>query len=233
MATRLYLPGQPIWPMNVITPDAAWNDTANDQVDPWNILCTSSLVPGVGFFSAARAHDNTCALAGTNNVFLCNYVSPPLDGAQTITGTVKGQAHFLENNAAANAMVQLVIRVLAPDLSTVRGTLLAAHSDALSSELATSFTNRKIPLSARSPDTLTSVSAQDGDHIVMEFGVRKTEAGSTSRNYRVRTVCNSTTDLPENETSTAQDNCWIEFSQDLVFKGMPPQTGTMMLMGMG
>lgn len=139
-----------------------------------------------------------------------------LGAAQTITGTIKGYALFSESDTAQDCRVQCEIRVISED-GTVRGTLLASDAGALSSEFVTTATNRRIPLLAAT-NTLTSVSAQAGDYLVVEIGHRTHVAGATSYNVTLRWHDDPATgDLPEDETSTDTTLApWIEFSQNLV-----------------
>lgn len=148
------------------------------------------------------------------NLLIRQYVSDRLDGAQTITGTVKGQIRAYESSTAADMRAQVVIRVIADD-GTVRGTLLAADSGALVSEFSTSATNRRFPTTVG--QTLTSVDALDGDRIVVEIGARAHNTVTTS--YTPTAVFgDAATDLAEDETSTAANAPWIEFSQAFTIK---------------
>jgi hypothetical protein len=139
-----------------------------------------------------------------------------LGAAQTITGTVKGYALFSESDLAQDCRVQCEIRVIS-ESGTVRGTLLAADTDALSSEFVATATNRRIPLLAAT-NTLTSVSAQAGDYLVFEIGHRTHVASGTSYNVTLRWHDDPATgDLPEDETSTDTTLApWVEFSQTLI-----------------
>jgi len=103
-----------------------------------------------------------------NDTLLRQFISDPLDGAQTISGTVKGQIRCRESDAAADFCRALVIKVVSGDGSTVRGVLLSHFPDSLTSEFATSLTNRNFPPSL----SLNQVEAQDGDRIVVELGFR-------------------------------------------------------------
>jgi hypothetical protein len=239
MATRFYLPGYQVWPHPLEhTFSASWGETNIERTVGTSrviMVAPSSDVDAEFPTAHGNFYDNTgVAAAGPLNVLIRALCSHPLDGDQTITGTVKGQIRAIESNASANAMAQMTIRVMSNDLQTVRGTLLATHTNALSSEFPTgTHANRKFPLSALSPASLTSVDALDGDRIMIEIGARKTEAGSTSRNYSVAVGTASATDLAEDETTTTADNPWIELSQTLVFRGHPPRVGSLCLMGLG
>jgi hypothetical protein len=160
----------------------------------------------------ASATETTAAILNKQHVQL---ISMPL-AAQTITGTVKGYALFSESDAAQDCRVQCEIRIIS-QAGTVRGTLLAADTGALSSEFVATPTNRRIPLLAAT-NTLTSVSAQEGDYLVVEIGHRTHVASGTSYTATVRWQDNpGSTDLPEDETDTdATKAPWLEFSQTLI-----------------
>lgn len=165
-----------------------------------------------------------------NPEFICNrqYISEPLQ-TQTISGTIKGQIRCIESAIGKNATVAIGIRVLAED-GSIRGTLLSpAASDntaATPPEMATSLTNRSFNDSAESASiSLSSLDVKTGDRLIIEVGYR--DAGtSTTQTAGSSFGDNSATDLPEDNTTTAANNPWVEFSQTLVFL-LPQQIGNM------
>ena len=149
------------------------------------------------------------------------YVSAPIP-AQTIGGTVKGQIRALEETTSADARAQIVIYVVSNDGSTLRGVLYAGDTGALASEFTnTARQNRKFPRS--SPVSLSSVAASTNDRIVMEIGARR--SGSSYVDVYLVFGDNSATDLAEDETTAAENNPWIEFSDDL-FNPSTPASAT-------
>lgn len=227
MAIRLWFASFAIIPVpDEAVSDAAWDNVATSRPQVLVVGDPLSFPTVLGNFTKT---DN---VTGAHNVEMIRATSPCLDGDQTITGTVKGQFHVQENNAAADCRSQLVIRVIKPD-NTVRGTLLAAHSNALSSEWSTTQTNRANPLLVLSPATLSSVAALDGDRLHVSAGARKSEASTTSRTLTIRSGTAGASDLPEDETTTSSLRSWIEFSQTLAFKGTGGQTNSLLLMGAG
>jgi hypothetical protein len=216
MTTRLYYENDTLdiqtgrihQPLQTFTPDAAWGVTTG-FVRRW--LTKNKLVSPL---------DNTTfteTSATAVNRLCVQFVSLGRLAAQTITGTVKGQIRWSETATDADFDAQLVIRVIAPD-GTVRGTLLAAHSSALSSEFVTADTNRKVPLAALSPVTLSSVVCQDGDLLVVEVGYRAYNTTTTSKGGRISWGSNGSGDYAEDETSTSGTlNPWLEFSSNLSF----------------
>ncbi len=170
------------------------------------------------FYSAADPLTN---VSGSENVatqpydvLIRQYVSPPLAAATVISGTVKGQILVSETNAAADYCRAVVVKVVSRDGETLRGTLLDEFPSNLTSEFATSKTNRYFPPSS----SLSTVNAQAGDRIVVEIGFRSFNTVTSSYSANFRLGSNATSDLPEDETSTTDANPWIEFSQDLGFE---------------
>jgi len=158
------------------------------------------------------------SVAGASDHLQAQYVSPPLDSNQTISGNIKGQVGSSEGNAAADMRAQIVVWVCKSD-ATSRGTLYAGDTGALSSEFSLfgTVTNRKYPRGGST--AVTSVAAQTGDRIVVEIGCRKHENATTSRNM-IHVLGNPEggTDLPEDETDTSQSKVpWIEFADNLTF----------------
>lgn len=145
------------------------------------------------------------------------YVSPPLNGAQTISGNVKGQIKVSESSNAQNAASEIVAYIVSNDGSTVRGVLLDFYTGILSSEFSTSVVNRKFPRSAASPVTLSSVSAQDCDRLVIEIGSRNYSTG-TGATQTYTFGDDSASDLAENETQSTVADPWVEFSGTIAFR---------------
>lgn len=207
MATRFYLPSSTA---AAVSPafDSGWERT----VDANRIECVTSKT------STAMATKTFEEPSSTGQDSLARqYVSKPLSGAQTITGTVKGQIRAAENDAGSDGRSQLKIRVVSNDGSTVRGTLLDYDTAGLANEWATTLTNRRFPRTAGS--ALTSVNALDGDRIVFEIGVRIHAVPLGSDQYSIRFGDTGSTDLAEDETTTTDNVPWIEFSQTLTIGG--------------
>jgi hypothetical protein len=211
MTTRFYLLDTTTGGAAPVSPAfAAWNSTGSALRRRLStILEPYSVFESIGVAEAVTTNPY--------DVLLAQFVSAPLDVNQTITGTVKGQIRASEANLDADFRTQLVLKVVSGDGVTLRGTLLTFDVSALSSEFATALTNRKVPLAASSPATLSSVAALAGDRIVAEIGYRSHNTHSTSRTGTVEIGCASATDLAEDETTTTQNNPWIEFSQSLTF----------------
>lgn len=171
-----------------------------------------------GKANSTNANFDVTKAVATNpaDILTGQFISPPL-AAQTITASaVKAYLQALESNAANDARAQMLIRVLSNDMGTVRGTILALDTTALSNEFDTTLTNRAFPVGLLNA-TLSSLAINDGDHICVEVGARYFVA-TTSISHRLRFGdATSDTDLAENETDTADGTPWIEFAQDLIF----------------
>lgn len=207
--TRLYLPSSGAAAVSP-TFSAGWDDTGGaDHL----ALATAS---GGATAQVQLTSTDTVTTTDADQLWR-QYVSPPLNGAQSISGTVKGQVKVKESSNAQNARAQLVIYVVSNDGSTVRGILLDFDTSALSSEFSTSNINKKFPLAAISPATLSSVSASDCDRLVIEYGARDHSTG-VGATVSATFGDDSATDLAENETSSATSDPWIEFSGTISFR---------------
>jgi hypothetical protein len=143
------------------------------------------------------------------------YISESI-GAQTISGTFSAVFRIGESAAAADAALQVIVRVLSHDGTTVRGVLYAGQSaslnttaGALGQECNTTAETRLIP----SGTALSSVTAQDGDRLCVEVGARYYNTSATSFNTFVRYGADAgLTDLAFSAGSTTDGAPWIEFS---------------------
>ena len=210
MATRLYtVSGTPsVSP----SPAAVWDATAAaferlllDTVAS-GFVQAGGLSPGSGV-----ANDDTVRFQG---------IYGPL-AAGAISGTVQGQVACREANGATDARTQILIRVLDPPATGLRGTLLALDTAALSSEFVVSSSGAgQSRMSPRGGAVaLASVTAQAGDWLVVEWGFRN--HGTNTNNVFVRSgSAGATADLAAGDETTNADagpvyRGWIEFSQTL------------------
>jgi len=207
MSTRLYLVNY----SPVVSPafDAGWQQTSG--AGRWQM---SPDKDSTSVASQVSSSENTATSPW--DVLFLQAVSAPLDGAQTVSGTLKGQFRATEFATDADYRAQLLAKVVSRDGSSVTGTSLAFDTGALSSEFATTATNRQFPRGGA--QTLTSVSANAGDRLVIEIGYRSHNSHTTGRLAQLYTRQDDTTDLPENETATAANNSWLEYSANLTFE---------------
>ena len=184
--------------------DSAWEVTSAVGIGRTRTIRTGT----------AMTNYTSGASSVVQDILIGQLISDPI-GAQTISGTVKGQARCKESNGGMNAYTAVCIRVVSNDKSTVRGTLLSVtNGTSASTELAAtgSGTNRYFPAST----ALTAVTTQNGDRIIIELGARQT-ANSNNRTVSLVGGDDSATDLAEDESTTTANNPWIEFSQDIKF----------------
>lgn len=211
---RLYLPSSGA---AAVSPafSGSWSNTASGD----RLACVTARI------SSAFTDKTVNTIAGTTEAFVAvrMYVGPPMV-AQTITGTIKGQVRGQESATAVNGTLAVHIRVVSNDGSTVRGTLLAVSaSDTGSTPFEfdpTGLTNRKFrDVSENAALSLSSLAVLDGDRPVIEIGFRQIPgSSSTSRSVTLNFGDNSGTDLPEDDTTTAANNPWIEFSNAPLFQ---------------
>jgi len=194
-----------------------WNDTASS--DGRYKMVTSKIS------SSMVAHqDTTLAGAAAEFILFSQYVSDPLEW-QMISGTFKGQIRARESNAAANATLCINIYIVSSTGSTFLGNIIDGPDGAPDATTtppeffssATVWTNRRFAnIAEESLMTVTNVIVQQGDRIVVEFGFREVTTNAT-RAIDIIVGDNSASDLAENQTTTAANNPWLEFSQTLTF----------------
>ena len=206
MATRLYFPSSGT---ALVTP-ATWNFA--NQINPLTFKGGTYQNDG----SAATTKVEATGTTSPTTRAMLRYVYGPL-AAQTIAGTIKAQMLAAESATGANANIGIAIKIIKPD-GTDRAVLLAQTSStnnaATPPELAATLTNRRfLDASDNAAIALTSQSSLDGDYLVVEIGFRS--ATTTTRNISLSYGNAISTDLPEDDTTTAVDNPWIEFSQTL------------------
>ncbi len=207
MATRLYITSA----QSTLTFafDASWEQTAGSV--------RTMLMPERTGTPFLQVPIGETSVSTTFDVLIAQFLSPALT-AQTVSGNLKGQIRALESAADADLRAQMLVRVVSANGSTVRGTLLAHDASALTSEFDVVLTNRKFPLAwTGSGAALTPVVAELGDRIVVEVGYRAHNATATGKSATLEFGDASATDLAEDETSTVQNNSWLEFSNTLNF----------------
>lgn len=219
MATRFYISAsssKSFTPTISPTASSSWNVTSAMVRRSGKTQYDGTATPFIDITSTSKAT--------TPELHACvQVISDPLE-AQTITGTLYGQIRALESATAGTGTVAIGARVIS-DAGTVRGTLLAISATTTATatppDLATTLTNRPFAgASSSSQLTLSSVSAQAGDRVVIEIGVRDQDT-STSRTYSVNIGASSSAgDLPLDSTTTTAAAPWVEFSQTLKFMGL-------------
>lgn len=193
MSTRIYLPSSGLAPISPAF--GAWATTTS--ADRVAAVLTRVFSPMISKVSGTPAI-NTTALDR-------QYVFGPI-AAQTINGNIKGQVRCLRTAIGTAPVTAMSIRVVKPD-GTDRGILLAITAGITA--INTSLRNINFLTST----ALSSVIAVSGDYLVIEYGV---SCGATARSITCSFGDDSSTDLPEDNTTTTANNPWIEFSQTIL-----------------
>lgn len=217
MATRLYLsssnaPGvSPAYSGTWTTvPGGAQRRTASTTQDSSALALTGNITEA--------------ATTGTEDVLMRQFVSTnSFQYAKTISGTFSYVIYGYESNGAANAFIQVMIKVVSSDGATVRGTLYAGHTD-VAQTATVGARNEELPVGSGSAATrigsalsLSSVGVQAGDLLVIEVGARfLTSSSSTfSTNYRFGSPNDATADHALTSGLTTTLVPWVEFSDTL------------------
>lgn len=210
--TRFYFPSTGSSPISTAY-DAEWDKTSEATSRTLESQRTNSAL------TEQTCSENTATTPF--DVAVGQFISAPLNGAQTISGNIRGIIQARESNIAADFQAQTIIRIVSNDGSTVRGTLIAADTSGLSNEFTTTTTNTKFPKAwTGTGTTVTNVNAQNGDRIVVEIGIRSLNNVTTNRiaTFKFGDPTDSTLDADENEIDTASFVPWIEFEHVLFFQ---------------
>lgn len=218
MTTRLYLPSAGTPAVTPPAADAIWDTDA----------LSSGTAPVLPLVSAktntALATLTTAVETSTSNSFdslLARFVSTETIPSDRVIGRafLDQSIRFSRPEAASDPYVQIVVKVISGDGSTVRGTLLAANTatTALGAvtgermEFLSSLTTRAwwgVPL--------TEVAALAGDRILVEVGVRFTNTVATAYTASASFGDPSATgDLAVSSNSGSALCPWIEFHEDI------------------
>lgn len=210
MATRFYLQSTGATDISPAF-DAEWDKTNNAERHPCATTKANTSMNDIRVVNPS--------VAANHDVLVAQFISDPL-AAQTITGTVTGQVLAEQGNSLWNFHTQIILRVVSSTGSTVRGTLYAGTATTGTSsptnEFATSLTNRSFPHTGTA--TLTSVSAQLGDRLVIEIGGRAHYSTSGTKDITFTIGDNNASDLAAGNTGTTENNPWIQLSANLTFQ---------------
>jgi len=206
MATRFYLSASgetvPISP----TPDSAWEDTSILQRVLCNTVKRSLAMTSLGF------SDSTF---NNKDILFNQYISPVLIAGQTITGSqsIKAQCRVLESSLANNMLFTIGIRIIALNGTTVQKTMLDVTRDDVEAN-DTTLTNRQFIVTSAA----TNYTTVAGDRLVIEIGMGGDPVNVTgSHSSTMRFGDASASDLSEDDTSTTDNNPWVQFNDTLTF----------------
>lgn len=207
MATRCYFPSTTAADVTPVA-NGTWNYTS-ESVDRKLVPTTKS---NTALAEGTRIGPWTVDQLARDR----RYVSPPLSGAQTISGTATLRLMTREFNNGDNSTSATEIYVVHNDGQTVRGTLFAASTSGSGSEYVNNATyrNKRFMLN----EALSSVSAQNGDRIVVVIGHGNLPGSSTPEGACKFGDPTALSDLPDDETQTTDGTGFVEFSQNLTFQ---------------
>lgn len=203
--TKVYFPATDT-PTGGITPSfAAWTSTG--------AAVRRKLAVGTkGSSTNAEGTLQSITSGSGNSTLDRQYISDELAAgiAFDTSWTIKGQLLAREPNANDNVnAINLCIKVVSSDGSTLRGTLLSLNNYGTTTELSTALRNKTIA----DGDALTgSYTTVAGDRLVIEIGPRMTTTGTSPQAAIQYGEANS--ELAENETATSGSG-WIEFSKTI------------------
>lgn len=207
MATRFYLPATAAVTAISPDPDAGWEDIT--------FMARAILrAAKIGDTLATVAVDD--ASNANRDVLFRQYVSFPLSVGQTITGgqALEAQCRVLEVTTGNNMFFALGIRVL--NGTTVQKTVLDVTRDATEAS-ATDLTNRRLTATSAA----TNYTTVFGDRLVIEIGMGGDPTGANHHDSSMRLGDSAVGDLAEDDTSTADNNPWVELTDTLTFDAEP------------
>lgn len=186
--------------------DAAWEQTGQaDRV----VLAAKAQSPAVTTLTDRTV---TVPITTTQQILARQFVGPPMPSKRLI-GTFSMVVRCSESNAAANAFLAYVLRVLSQDGGTVRGTLASSMTNA-GTEFVTTAATRIF-----SAASLTPLTTQPGDRVVLELGAHA-QAPASAQSAVLRFGNSAASDFALTSALTTDLNPWCEFSDD-IFGALP------------
>ena len=148
------------------------------------------------------------------DILFRQYASLALTANQTITGAqaLKFQIRAQQGSANNNMFTALGIRVVASDGTTIQKTVLSVTRDNVEGDNAV-LKNRQFTATSAA----TNYTTVAGDRLLIEIGTGGDPAILQNHDSDLRIGDNDTTDLPEDDTTTADNNPWIELTDTLTF----------------
>jgi hypothetical protein len=164
--------------------------------------------------SIASKTTGTTGASAVMNILNVQFISAQPLAAQTISGSIKMQMRGnMSSTTSRTGAPSIVIKVVAADGTTVRGTLYSSIGTGFGTNYTTTLTNRALTSTA-----VTPVTASDGDYLVVEIGWTYKTGTNTSTTATQSFGSSSGTDLTEDNTTTTANNPWIEFSNGILWQ---------------
>ena len=161
----------------------------------------------------------------TDLICVAQFISKPL-AAQSISGSFNSVSHAWKSTSSGVYYRGWTAWVAQPDGSS-RGTLNSNIPSNTTSAVNT--TQRSMAASG----TLSSVSAQDGDYLIVEFGWQRDTGATNTKNLRFGSSAAS--DLAYSDGTTTDNNPSIQMPGTITFYTAPAGSGSnqLMLVGVG
>lgn len=160
--------------------------------------------------TAASSRQVTVPITTTQDILAFQSVSDPLP-AQIIEGTVSLVIRTSEDVATTNCTMAVVIKVVSQDGGTQRGTLFSVFGTDTEFDVAASPSTRIV-----NAQTMTALSIQGGDRLVVEWGVHAT-VPSPAGTALGRIISDATiADYALTSALTTSLNPWVEFSDGIL-----------------
>lgn len=215
MATRFYLPR---WDGRAAPATVPFGGQWERTTNAFRLLAATTKGATAPLSTTGGQFTKDGATAGYD-VLQAQFVSEPL-AAQTISGSFSAVVRAGESATAADATLQVVIRVVSGDGVTQRGVLYGGHAAALNAtvgaigqEMATAAQTRIFPAGT----ALTSVAAEAGDRLVIEVGARHHGTNTAVNSFIQLGDAAATADHTLAAGATTSLCPWVELSATLAF----------------
>ena len=215
--TRLYISAvSPEWWSAQPIPNLSWSLPVDRSTEPPPEYVTRGYVA----YGASTSPDQATALQDVRNtpfygVFTRAYlqmVTPPIQGAQTLSGTVSLAVHCIQWHRKIGATLALQVTVHRPD-GSLRGLALPVTRDAAEFPLGSPARTR-----AAIAWPLASVAAEDGDVIAINVGIwANNQTRTLAQTVGFCFYANQASDIAYLD-SAEPGNSWVEFSSRPVFR---------------
>ena len=174
----------------------------------WNITSAVSSFVLSEYRDKGAAQNYSSGAAGAaapRKMLIAQFVSPPLV-SQVLNGTFYGQIRMARSGGTVTAYGIIYLRkISAAGVITELGSI-----DSQTVLAITPLVNHTF-----SSITLSSVTINGGDRLIIEVGGDYTVGTAVNLTSTLQLQTNSATDLPVDNTSTTSLSTWVEFSQTL------------------
>jgi hypothetical protein len=219
MPSRIYLPSTSAAPAITPAQGTGWTATATGFARVLGVTTRSSTA-----LTTQLSTGITATLPST--AVYRQYIVGPM-AAQTISGTLTGVIRTVTSNSANQWTMAICVRQVSStgthiaDLLPIAASVLTSSPPILS---AIAATRRFLNAADASSIPLTSRTFSAGDYLVIEIGVRKTNA-NTTRTVTLTFGDAAATDFAHADDLTTDLNPWVEFNGTLIIVTPPTYRG--------